>query len=264
MKSLDRISGYAHVALRYGLEEAIFLDSILFWYKENRANQRNYRDGRWWTYNSINAFVELFPWWSKKQIRRISDSCKDKGALLAENYNSDQRDRTMWYTPSDELLALYGLSDSGNCICPNGQMELPERANECAHLGKCNIEHVITHVETHGDTPLPPRQPTGLPADEAAAVFDAYAEEDQELRERLEEFREDRRKKKKPLRTRRAAVVLTGRLDRLSAGDRAVKLALLDTAILHGWDSVYPLKEDERPGAGGQDRPLRDDWVTFS
>ena len=72
MRALDRISGYAHVARRYGLEEAIFLDSLMFWYRENRANGRNFRDGRWWTYNSVGAFEELFPWWSGKQRRRIA------------------------------------------------------------------------------------------------------------------------------------------------------------------------------------------------
>ncbi len=92
MRALDRISGYAHVARRYGLEEAIFLDSLMFWYRENRANGRNFRDGRWWTYNSVSAFEELFPWWSGKQLRRIAASCKEKGALLAGNYNTDQRD----------------------------------------------------------------------------------------------------------------------------------------------------------------------------
>lgn len=247
MKSLDRISGYAHVARQYGLEEAIFLDSLMFWYKENRANERNLRDGRYWTYNSIGAFVQLFPWWSGKQIRRIAASCKEKGALLAGNYNSDQRDRTLWYTPSDALLALYGLAETGNCICPNGQMEPPERANECAHLGKCNIEHVITHVQNN--TPLPPAG-----KEEVSAVFNEYAGEDSELRERLEEFREVRKRKKNPLRTRRAALILTGRLDRLSGGDRKAKLELLDTAILHSWDSVYPLKGETAP-AGSEEHP---------
>ena len=95
--------------------------------------------------------------------------------------------------------------------------------------------------------------------------MDGYAGEDRELRERLEEFREVRKRKKKPLQTRRAAAILTGRLDRLSGGDRRMKLELLDTAILHGWDSVYPLKEDKAPpGTRGQDQPLRDDWVRFS
>lgn len=264
MKQLDRISGYAHVALRYGLEESIFLDSIMFWYKENKANQRNFRDGRWWTFNSISAFVELFPWWSGKQIRRIVTSCKDKGALLSENFNNNTRDRTLWYTPSDELLALYGLSQSGNCICPFGQMDLQEQANGTAQTGKCNIEHVKTHVETHDRGPLPPKAST----DEVSAVFDGYAGEDRELRERLEEFRESRKRKRKPLHTQRAAKILAGRLDKLSGGDRAVKLALLDNAILHSWDSVYPLKEADgvKPTAGGSRdaAPLRGEGYVYT
>lgn len=263
MRQLDRISGYAHVALRYGLEEAIFLDSLMFWYKANKANQRNFREGRWWTFNSISAFVELFPWWSGKQIRRIVASCKDKGALLSENFNNNQRDRTLWYTPSDELLALYGLSQNGNCICPDGQMDLPKQANGTAQTGKCNIEHVITHVETHEENPLPPK----ASSDEVSTVFDGYAGEDRELRERLEEFRESRKRKRKPLHTQRAARILTGRLDKLSGGDQAIKLALLDNAILHGWDSVYPLKADEcpKPPSGGfpENTPLRGEGVRY-
>lgn len=128
--ALTQISGYAHVAERYGFEEAVFLDTIVYWYRTNRANNRNFRDGRWWTYNSIKAFEDIFPWWSAKQIRRIANSCREQGALIAGEYNEDRRDRSLWYTPGDELLALYGLvSETGKCTCPNGQMSLPKRAN---------------------------------------------------------------------------------------------------------------------------------------
>ena len=139
MQPLDQINGYAHVAARYGFEEAVFLHSIVYWYKANRANGRNFRDGRWWTYNSIKAFEEIFPWWTGKQIRRIANSCREQGAIIAGEYNQDRRDRSLWYTPGDELLALYGLAETGNCIGPNGQMQLPEGADEDAQTGKCNI-----------------------------------------------------------------------------------------------------------------------------
>ena len=156
MKPLDRITGYAHVALRYGLEEAIFLDSLMYWYKENRANQRNYQDGRWWTFNSVKAFQELFPWWSVRQIRRIIDSCKEQGAILAGSFNNDHRDRTAWYTPGDELLTLYGMTENDNCICQDRQMQLSERAGESAQNGKCIYSTCNNHVETNMENPLPP------------------------------------------------------------------------------------------------------------
>ena len=156
MTPLDRIAGYAHVATRYGLEEAIFLDSIVYWYRENRANDRNFRDGRWWTYNSMRAFDELFPWWSPKQIRRIINSCREQGALLAGNYNEDQRDRTVWYSPGDEVLELYGVPKVESCICPNGQMDMPEGANSSAQTGEplpCNnhVSNLPPIVPPQGD-----------------------------------------------------------------------------------------------------------------
>ena len=159
MKPLDRINGYAHVAVCYGLEESIFLDSLMYWYKTNRANQRNFEGGRWWTFNSISALADLFPWWSAKQIRRIIASCKEQGALLSGNYNEDRRDRTLWYTPSDDLLKLYNYdcAEEGKSICPDGQVSI-------AQTGKCNIEHVNTHVNTN--TPYSPPEgdkPTAKP-----------------------------------------------------------------------------------------------------
>lgn len=157
MTALTHISGYAHVAKRYGFEEAVFLDAIMFWYRTNKAEDRNFRDGRWWTYNSIKAFEKVFPWWSAKQLRRIVNSCRDQKALITGDYSNDRRDRSLWYSPGDELLVLYGFAETGNCIYPNGQMHEPELAHEDAQTGKCNIRNSCSnHVETNMDTPYSP------------------------------------------------------------------------------------------------------------
>lgn len=162
MTPLEQINGYAHVAERYGFEEAVFLHSIVYWYKTNRANDRNFRDGRWWTYNSIKAFVEIFPWWTAKQIRRIANSCREQGAIIAGEYNEDRRDRSLWYTPGDELLRLYGLAETGNCTCPNGQMQSPDWADELAQMGNCNIRKPCSnHVDTDMEPPIVPHPGDG-------------------------------------------------------------------------------------------------------
>lgn len=166
---LTRIAGYGHVAIRYGLEESIFLESIMFWWQSNKANDRNYKDGHWWTYNTIKALAEVFPWWSAKQVRRIADSCREQGAILVGEFNANRQDRTLWYTPSDELLLLYGEDvqtsepeapkPEGETICPNGQKHLPERATPFAQMGTplpCN-NHVYTNIPPYnpptGDVP---------------------------------------------------------------------------------------------------------------
>jgi hypothetical protein len=98
------------------------------------------------------------------------------------------------------------------------------------------------------NTPLPPNANS---QEDVAVIFDEYAGADRELRQRLADFQESRQKIRKPLHTQRAAKIFVNKLDRLSGGDRACKLALLDNAILHSWESVYPLKPDELPQAAG-------------
>ncbi len=152
MNPLTFVRGVGAVAIRYGIEESILLDTIMFWTRENRSRGENFRNGRWWTYNSVHGMAEIFPWWSEKQIRRIISSCKEQGAILIGNYNQDGRDRTVWYSPSDELWALYSEPDMGKCNLPNGQMQVPEGADTSAQMGEplpC-----LNHVD---NTPLPPK-----------------------------------------------------------------------------------------------------------
>ena len=60
-----------------------------------------------------------------------------------------------------------------------------------------------------------------------------------------------RQKIKKPLSTERAAKMLTDRLDKL-ASTSAEKIDLLNNAILHNWQSVYPKGDGYGGNNGGQ------------
>lgn len=154
MTPLTQIHADGRVAERYGLEEAIFLHALMFWYRTNRGNNQNFHDGRWWTYNSVKAFEEIFPWWTAGQIRRVITRCKEKGAMLTGSFAEDRRDRTAWYTPSNELLMLYG--ENVNCICTNQQMQSQEPASSDAENDKCNIRNTWGN---HGETDMTPCSP---------------------------------------------------------------------------------------------------------
>lgn len=119
------------IAQKYGVPVAIFLNNLSFWIKKNQANRKHFHDGRYWTYNSVEAYSELFPYWTAKQIRLILDKAKENGLILTANYNLTAYDRTQWYALSDEGHKLLGIS-----ICPNGQMELDKRANGFPEKGK--------------------------------------------------------------------------------------------------------------------------------
>lgn len=97
------------MAMRYGVDGAILLHSFAFWLQKNAANERNIRKGRVWTYNTGEALAKLFPFWTRRQIQRITGNLQEAGALLIENLG-DGRDRTLWYSLSDELMSHYGIT----------------------------------------------------------------------------------------------------------------------------------------------------------
>lgn len=143
---------------------------------------------------------------------------------------------------------------SPQCGDPSPQKDGDPSPQNCGGFNRKNnqsIEH----------TPLPP---TRSGNDEVREVFQKYVGGDRDLAKLLNDFLEARRKIKKPLQTARAATILVNKLERLSKGDRAIKFALLDNAILHNWASVYPLKADELPQATtGPGQPLRGEGVRY-
>ena len=88
----------AEWALAFGVNGAILLNNLYFWVKKNREHDVNFHDDRYWTYNTLEAFAEQFPFWSKDQIKRIMKDLRDKGVILVGNYNANKYDRTLWYS----------------------------------------------------------------------------------------------------------------------------------------------------------------------
>jgi len=90
------------IAKEYGILEAILLKNIYFWVEHNRANNTNYYDGRYWTYNSNKAFTELFPYATSRQIQYALDKLKNAGIITTGNYNKNAYDRTLWYALTEK------------------------------------------------------------------------------------------------------------------------------------------------------------------
>ena len=95
------------VACEVGVNGAIMLQNIYFWVKRNEANDKNFYDGRYWTYNSKKAFTVLFPFWTERQIKTILDKLREDEYLEVGNYNATPYDRTLWYTLTDKGWALF-------------------------------------------------------------------------------------------------------------------------------------------------------------
>lgn len=95
------------VAKLYGVDGAIFIHNIYWWVRKNKANGTHFYAGKWWTYNSVSAWQELFPFWTTNQIRRILERLEKSGAIIVGNYNAVKYDHTKWYTVAETIWQIY-------------------------------------------------------------------------------------------------------------------------------------------------------------
>lgn len=131
---MDMIQGRMDLAVQYGADVAIFIHNVVYWVEHNAANGKNYHDGRYWTYNSAEALSDIYPLWSRDQMKRLIKRCADLGLILMGDYNTDRRDRTKWYTPSDEILELYGLGKFALCKAQNRTLQSAESPNALGEI----------------------------------------------------------------------------------------------------------------------------------
>lgn len=115
------------VAQMVGVNAAVLLENIAHWCEHNQANRTNFHDGRYWTYNSIKAFNELFPYLSTSAIRTALDKLKETGLIVVGNYNKSAYDRTMWYALTEKAEAFLS---SSNSICEKSKMHFNESSNQ--------------------------------------------------------------------------------------------------------------------------------------
>lgn len=115
-----------HIAEVCGIREAVLLYHIDFWITKNKANEKHFYDGRYWTYNSSKAFAKLFPYLTQKVIEKLLARLIADGYLVKGNFSDNVLDRTSWYS----LTEKYYYVKMGKCISPNGEIDFSKWGNE--------------------------------------------------------------------------------------------------------------------------------------
>jgi len=126
------------LAKEYGILEAILIQNIYYWTLKNKANNKHYHNGYYWSYNSIKAFSELFPYVSQRQIQYSLKKLKDLGIIMTDNFNTSPYDKTLWYS----------ISNKGLSIIQNCQMEIQNLSNGSVE----NVEpipNINTYINTN-------------------------------------------------------------------------------------------------------------------
>lgn len=203
------------IAKEYGVNEAIMIENFRFWILKNKANESNFYDGRYWTFNSIRAFKELFPFFTEKTIRTTLNHLKEKGVLISGNYNKNPYDKTSWYAFKDE----------DKWLCQIGNIDLPFRANGCAQSGE-PIPDINTDVNTNTKEEIKEEI------------------ENHPLKEALEKwlsYKKELKKMYKPIGLRECIK----KLERFSGNNPDVAMRIVNESISNGWSGLFPLKDKQ-------------------
>lgn len=131
------------IALRYGVNAAVLLQNLGYWIKQNEANDTNFFDGHYWTYNSRRAYRELFPYMSERQLDTAFRKLIADGLVITGNYNKVAYDRTLWYA----------LTKKGKSILHFDGMENDETSN--GNRGNVRpIPNINTNINTDVNTDI--------------------------------------------------------------------------------------------------------------
>lgn len=135
------------IATEYGVLEAILMEHFNFWLTKNKANEKNFIDGRYWTHNSTKAFQALFPYVSQKQIQSALKHLKDEDLILVGKYNDSAYDHTLWYafTEKAETIMQKGKNISMKnilTITPKSKIDYPEMSNRLSE----NVKSILINI----------------------------------------------------------------------------------------------------------------------
>lgn len=215
------------IAKDYGIEEAILINHFQFWIAKNRANERHFHDGRTWTYNSIRAFQELFPYMTAKTVKRTVERLITLGILIKAEFNTAKWDRTGWYAFSDESAWLSDLPKMANGLAQNGILDLPKRANGDAQKGN-STGTSDNHMINNGDTTTAKQRAEDLELPQSLSSSEIFCET-------WRSWLADRRDRKQPVTIRGAEMQLR----------KLVKMGLpkateaLEASIANGWRGIF-------------------------
>lgn len=233
------------VAMKVGIVPAILYKNIQYWCEKNRANEMNEHDGLCWTYNSVKAYCEQFPYLTAKQIRKALGDLEEAGYIKTGNYNDDPRDRTKWYADAS-IINNIEVSDASDCNCPKGQAELPSKAETFAPEGEPLPNNY--QITTTNKKEVSKKVNSGSNARAKEPSFDEILDsvdvikDNPELREAFVNFIKMRKVIKAPL-TNRGLALAINRAFEIAKGQPEKMIAVVDQSIERSWRGIFPITD---------------------
>lgn len=258
-----------NIAMKYGIQPAIILNNLYFWIEKNRANEKHFYDGYYWTYNSMKAFSELFPYMTERQIDYAIKKLVESGLVIKGNYNKSSYDRTCWYA----------ITKAGYSILQNCEMDKTNKEYSISQ----NCEMDKTNLSNGNDTIVKPIPDINTDSKQINEEKENYKEKENEfslqknisistkkrneknqeyelielkrVKEKVEHVTENVplknkilsflnfRIKNKKLVTMEYLRVFLEKLDKLSNSNDNEKIEILNQSIERGYTTIYAVRK---------------------
>lgn len=138
MRVINHHSFNTAVAEDFGVEKAIILEHFVFWVRKNYANRKNiYKDGKAYTYNSAEAFAEIFTYFKARKIAELLRQMEADG--LIQSIQIHGTDRKKSYTVSDKGWSYYTVQVSDSGMTENEPMDCQD--NDAPLSKNCIMEN---------------------------------------------------------------------------------------------------------------------------
>lgn len=235
------------VAQDVGIVAAILYKNIQYWCLKNKANEINEHDGLFWTYNSMKAYQELFPYLGVKAIRAGLDKLEERGYIKVGNFNENKRDRTRWYADL-HLISNIEAPQEPDSNMPKGQMESDKRANASSEKGKALPNNY--QITTTNKKEVSKKVNSGNNARAKEPSFDEILDsvevikDNPELREAFVNFIKMRKVIKAQL-TNRGLELAINRAFELAKGNPQKMIAVVNQSVERSWRGIFELTEDK-------------------
>ena len=112
------------LANKYGIVSALLIEHLCFWITKNENNNKAFKNGEYWMFQSVNNIHKTFTYITPKQIRNALNKLENLEIIKSSKEKS--WDQTKWYT----------FTQKGKCILQNYQMELSKMENPISKKDK--------------------------------------------------------------------------------------------------------------------------------
>lgn len=96
-----------NIAAQYDVNIALLIQHFKHWTLNNLANKRHIHEGLCWTYNTVQAFCEIFHYWTRHQIEHLLKKAEAQELIVSGNHNQNKYDRTKWYALTPKVYHFY-------------------------------------------------------------------------------------------------------------------------------------------------------------